>query len=132
MSGAPTMTADQTARIGPGRLVLVVGPSGAGKDTLLNLARAETPAAFDGVRRQPEYKAALARGAVELFMPAMPQEVALRIERAQVHFSQARDGEAPEGRKPVTLSLLEQAMVREWLEAMDAEFSVVEGWLPWT
>jgi hypothetical protein len=62
----------------------------------------------------------------------MPQEIALRIERAQAHFSQARDGEAPEGRKPVNLSLIEQAMVREWLEAMDAEFSVVEGWLPWT
>src|SRR5689334_4042688 len=35
-----TATVDQTAAIGPGRLVLVVGPSGAGKDTLLGLAKA--------------------------------------------------------------------------------------------
>ena len=33
-------TADNTTAIGPGRLVLVVGPSGAGKDTLLGLAKA--------------------------------------------------------------------------------------------
>ena len=100
---------------------------------VLNLARADggNARAFDGIRRQPEYKAAIARGAVELWMPAMPQEVALRIERAKVQFSQARDGDAPEGGKPANISMIERVMVREWLEAMDAEFKAVEGWMPW-
>jgi ribose 1,5-bisphosphokinase len=40
VSETPTISALDPAAIGPGRLVLVVGPSGAGKDTLIGLAKA--------------------------------------------------------------------------------------------
>lgn len=99
---------------------------------ILNLARAETPAEFNAVRRQPAYKAALDRGAVELLMPELVQRVALKVERARVHFRQAMAGEASEGRKPADISLIERSMVREFHERMRSEFQVIEGWMPWT
>jgi ribose 1,5-bisphosphokinase len=40
VTDTPSISGLRPAAIGPGRLVLVVGPSGAGKDTLIGLARA--------------------------------------------------------------------------------------------
>jgi hypothetical protein len=102
---------------------------------ILNLGTAEgVPSAFDAIRRQPEYKSALERGAVEIWMPAMPQLLALEIERARAMFAQARDGNVPAGQTAPEISLLDRVDIRKWLQRMDAEFKETEaaGWMPWS
>ena len=99
---------------------------------ILNLGRAETPGAFDALRRQSAYKAALDRGAVELWMPALePQSLALQVEQQRLQFHQARDGAVPAGRNASYISALERVMIREWMQRMDDEFAAINTWLPW-
>lgn len=102
---------------------------------VLNMALADGPRAYDTVRAHADYKAALARGAVEVVLPVLqPQALANRIEARRFLFPQARDGVVPEGspHQPIPAGM-DRALVREWLEAMAEEMQplVAAGWLPW-
>ena len=98
---------------------------------ILNLGRADAPDDFDAVRRHPAYRAARARGAVEIWLPKLePQNLALEIERKRLHFIQARDGITPDGHKPADISAFERVMIRGWLERMDQAFAPIETWMP--
>jgi ribose 1,5-bisphosphokinase len=88
----------ETTAIGPGRLVLVVGPSGAGKDTLLGLAQAacaedadilfprrvvtrESSAAEDNIAMSAdEFRRALEQGSFAVHWEAHGHAYALPIE----------------------------------------------------
>jgi ribose 1,5-bisphosphokinase len=93
-----TIAPEQATPIGPGRLVLVVGPSGAGKDTLLQLAQAaciedhdivfprrvvtrESSAAEDNVAMSPdEFRRGLDHGDFAVHWDAHGHSYALPLE----------------------------------------------------
>src|SRR5262249_34687441 len=81
MSEVPISSRYSSDAIGPGRLILVVGPSGAGKDTLLALARAACAEDQDIVfpRRVVTRKASASEDNVEL----SPEEFREALERGE-------------------------------------------------
>jgi hypothetical protein len=85
---------------------------------------------FARVMRHSAYRAARARGAVEVWMPRLDAAVAQEIEAKRLSFLQARDAVSPEGRKVTPLGPFDRSRVRHWLTAMGAELAPIASWLP--
>ena len=82
--------------------------------------------AFDAVRGHPVYRAALARGAVEVVLPAL--EPMREVDRRRLLFAEAAAGTVKPGQAP--LSPFDAARVRTWLPRAVAAFAPVREWLP--
>ena len=61
---------------------------------------------------------------------AAPRPIPWPRGEKRLHFSDARDGQSPEGRQVAPLGPFDRSRVRKWLEAMDAELAPIRSWLP--
>ena len=84
--------------------------------------------AFARTMQHSAYKAAIKRGAQQLWMPRLIP--AKEVEDRRITFAQARDAISPAGRSVTPLGPFDRRRVRDWLTRMDAEWSVVQSWLP--
>src|SRR3954449_1792069 len=85
--------------------------------------------AFARVARHTAVRNALTRGAVPIWMPRLEPEVMGEIEGKRLQFTQARDGQVPQGARFAPVGGLERAMVRRWLERMEQEHAAIPSWL---
>ena len=81
---------------------------------------------FGHIRRHSVYKTAVARGAVEIWMPRL--YAAKAIEDRRIGFRQAVNGEMLEG--GLGLGPFDRSRTRHWLTAMDEAFAPIASWLP--
>lgn len=86
--------------------------------------------AFARILRHSTFQAAVARGAMPIWIPRLEAEVAQEIEGKRLPFGLARDGQVPEGAKFGPIGGFERSMVKRWLERMDEEFAPIKTWLP--
>lgn len=76
--------------------------------------------AFGDVIRHSAYQAALARGAVQVWMPALNEAASVAVNARALHFTQVADKLGP----------YLGACVRSWLSAMGEAMAPVSSWLP--
>jgi hypothetical protein len=87
--------------------------------------------AFGWVLNHSAFRAAVARGAVPIWMPRLDSNVASEIEAKRLQFSLARDGREPASRPPVgLLGPLNRSRVRKWLGSMDHALEPIRSWFP--
>lgn len=80
----------------------------------------DAEAEFAALRRHSVYKAAIERGAVEVWMPRL--YAAQAVEARQISFRQATASDSG-------LALFDRSRVFQWLSSMDSAFSAIESWL---
>jgi len=101
---------------------------------LLNEGRADPTVpreeAFATVTGHSGFRAAVARGAVVVWVPALESDVMQEIEAKRLDFGLARDGLVPEGATFPPIGGLRRSMVRRWLERMETAFEPIRTWLP--
>jgi hypothetical protein len=86
--------------------------------------------AFARVLRHSAFGAAVARGAVPIWMPRLDATVAAEIEGKRLRFAQARDGQAPDDQPGAVLGPFNRSRVRKWMTEMDAALAPIRSWLP--
>jgi hypothetical protein len=86
--------------------------------------------AFARVLRHSAFQAAVARGAVPLWMPRLDATVAAEIEGKRLRFAQARDGQAPAGQPGAILGPFNRSRIRKWMTEMEAALAPIRSWLP--
>jgi hypothetical protein len=102
---------------------------------LLNIGRVPDPSvmpedAFASVTSHSRYRAAVARGAVPIWLPRLDFETMAEIEDKRLHFGQARDGQVPEGATFPPIGGFKRSRVRRWLAEMEAAHKPIMSWLP--
>ena len=85
---------------------------------------------FARLLRHSAYRAAVDRGAVEVWMPRLDAAVAQEVEAKRLSFIQARDALSPKGKKVGPLGPFDRSRVRVWLNTMTAEMAPILSWLP--
>lgn len=86
--------------------------------------------AFTRVLRHTSVRSALERGAVPIWMPRLEPEVMQEVEGKRLQFVQARDGQVPATASFPPIGGFERAMVRRWMERMEAAHAAISTWLP--